>query len=597
MLGNIARTVGYYRDQWGRIARLGFLSVLSAQCQTIALVMVIPLAKAVASPDEPITRKVGPLSIPKDPTTLAIVAAIAIVVAAVLDIATSWARSHMMSSWEYARREQVIGEYLRADYSTQAAERLGTLGTLTGYVGRSSATLGAIVNGLGSALTIGVFVAGAIVLDYRAALLLIGTVVALSLLMRPLMQRTKRYSKALSQMLVDYGRNVTEATRMARDVRVFDASGPIGDQLTRTSRRVSKLRQRSNFISGVTSPSYQYAGMLFVVGALGFVARTQPSDVTTFGTIALLLLRSMANGSGLQSSYQSYLDCAPYIEKVEEMRATYHAHATDDGTITLETIDSLALDGVSFSYDGDVEALGDVSASFRVGEIVGIVGASGSGKSTLSQLILRLRTPTAGRILVDGVPAGDYTLSSWYRHVSLVPQDPRLLHGTVAENIAFLDRSITRDQVVAAAKAAGIHDVIESLESGYDTLVGPAFRDLSGGQIQRIGIARALARGAEVLVLDEPTSALDVHSEVVIQNTLESLGGQVLVLIIAHRLSTLSICDRILVLRNGRVETIGTLEEVSERSDFFRRALDAGTLEVGIEEASLLAPAAAPDDA
>ena len=118
--------------------------------------------------------------------------------------------------------------------------------------------------------------------------------------------------------------------------------------------------------------------------------------------------------------------------------------------------------------------------------------------------------------------------------------------------------------MIAAAKAAGIHDVIERLENGYETRIGPAFRDLSGGQIQRIGIARALSRGARILVLDEPTSALDVHSEAVIQATLESLRGQALVLIIAHRLSTLSICDRIVVLRDGLIESIGTLSETSE---------------------------------
>jgi ABC-type multidrug transport system fused ATPase/permease subunit len=227
-----------------------------------------------------------------------------------------------------------------------------------------------------------------------------------------------------------------------------------------------------------------------------------------------------------------------------------------------------------------------VTLTLPVGQIVGVVGPSGSGKSTLSQMILRLREPTSGSLRVNRVDAEDYTLSSWYHHVSLVPQDPRLLHTTVAENIAFLDARLSREDITEAAKAAGVHDVIMSLDDGYDTLIGPAFRDLSGGQIQRIGIARALARGAQVLVLDEPTSALDVHSEAVIQATLESLRGRVLVLIIAHRLSTLSICDRIVVLQEGRIESTGSLSEVSEHSDFFRRALDAGTLEIGSPQAA-----------
>ena len=154
---------------------------------------------------------------------------------------------------------------------------------------------------------------------------------------------------------------------------------------------------------------------------------------------------------------------------------------------------TLELDDVRYSYDGQVEAVAGVSAQFHVGEIIGIVGPSGGGKSTLSQLLLRLREPTGGDIRVDGESARDFKLSSWYRHVSLVPQDPRLFHATVAENIALLDRKMTREHIVDAATAAGIHDVIESLEHGYDTAIGPAFRDLSGGQIQRVGIARALA--------------------------------------------------------------------------------------------------------
>src|SRR5439155_15833774 len=116
---------------------------------------------------------------------------------------------------------------------------------------------------------------------------------------------------------------------------------------------------------------------------------------------------------------------------------------------------------------------------------------------------------------------------------------------------AFLNPSLAFDDVVAAAKAANVQQVIESLDNGYDTAIGPAFHDLSGGQSQRIGIARALARGADVLVLDEPTSALDVHSEAVIQQALDALRRRALVVIIAHRLSTLSICDRIVVMSDG----------------------------------------------
>jgi ATP-binding cassette subfamily B protein len=584
MRGEAFGSLRHYRDQTRKITSIAVLQLASAYCQTMALVLVIPLVKNVANSVDEFEGKIGPLHISASTGQLAILATGSIIAAGIFDVWTSSARSRAMAKWEYARREKVIGEYLATDYATQAAERLGTLGTLTTYVNRGSVALGSLMNALGSALTIVIFLVVAMLIDYRAAIFLIITIVLLSYVLRPLMKRTKKYSRALSAILVSYGQDVTEATRMARDVRVFQAHKAIGDQLTDMSQQVSTLRQKSNFISGITSPAYQYLGMLLVIGALGASTQLPHMNLTEFGAIALLLLRSMSNGSSLQNAYQSYLDSSPYLEKLEEMRAVYVSRATPDGGVILEEVHGLELDDVRFSYDGEVDALAGVSASFRVGEIVGIVGPSGGGKSTLSQLILRLREPTAGDIRVNGMAAGEYTLASWYRHVSLVPQDPRLLHATVWENIAFLDDSISRDDVVAAAKAAGVHEVIEALDNGYDTLIGPAFRDLSGGQIQRIGIARALARGAQVLVLDEPTSALDMHSESVIQNTLESLGGSVLVLIIAHRLTTLSICDRILVLKQGAIETMGTLEDVTERSEFFRRALDAGTLEVNVTD-------------
>ena len=591
MVDTIARTLRYYRSEFHNIIWLGFVSLVSALFQTAALVLVVGLADAVSRGEERYHGRLVLLRVDASIEKLATVAALAIVVALILDIYMAWGRSRVMSRWEFRNRELVIGEYLRADYPTQSQERLGTLGTLSGYVNRSSAALGSIVSGLGAALSIAIFVAAAVRIDYRAALFLVGCVTFFSLLLRPLMKRTKVYARALSAMLVEYGRDVTETTRMARDVRVFKAFTPIRDLLNRKSLRVAKLRQRSTFVGGVTQPVYQYLGVLLVIGGLALAPHLSTISVAEIGMIALLLLRSVSNGSSLQSSYQQFLDCMPYVGMLEDMRATYVAHETPDGMIPLETVQRLDLQEIAFSYDGEINALDGVSATLHLGEIVGIVGPSGSGKSTLSQVLLRLRQPTAGAIVVDGEPAGDFTLASWYRLVSLVPQDPLLLHATVAENIAFLDASIKREDVVEAAMAAGLHEVIESLEKGYDTLIGPAFRDLSGGQIQRIGIARALVRKPKVLVLDEPTSALDVHSEGIIQASLEALRGRVLVIVIAHRLSTLSICDRIMVLRQGKVETMGTLEDVSVQSDFFRRALDAGTLEIsGVDQSPLVSP-------
>jgi ABC-type multidrug transport system fused ATPase/permease subunit len=579
----------YFRDVRGKIILLGLIAGLSAQFQALAIISVVLLAKSLAGGHRHFVGSIGHVHIHMANRTLIELGALALIAAFVLTSSTTWIKSKMVTDWDYVHREQVINEYLHADFPTQSAERLGTLGLITGYVQRASTLLSALAGGLMSAMSLAVYVTFALLIDARAAVLMIGAVVFMAIVLRPVMRQIKRYSQALSQLMIDYNRDVTEATRMVRDLRVFDALTPLEANLTRSSRRLTHLRQRSSFVNSMVTTVYQYAGMFIVLGLLA-LAGTGKIDLVKIGTIALLLIRSMSYGSGLQGTYQNVVDGTPYIERLEEMRATYREHSTHDGPHVLETVSTLELDHVSYSYDGKVDAVADISAKFHVGEVIGIVGPSGGGKSTLSQLLLRLREPTSGDILIDGESSRSFKLSSWYRNVSLVPQDPRLFHATVAANIALLDPTITREHVIDAAKAAGIHDVIESLDDGYDTAVGPAFRDLSGGQIQRVGIARALARGGRILVLDEPTSALDVHSEAVIQSTLEELRGRALVIIIAHRLSTLSICDRIMVMRDGSVETLGTLADAAEESEFFRRALAAGTLEITID-----GPAPEPD--
>jgi ATP-binding cassette subfamily B protein len=184
------------------------------------------------------------------------------------------------------------------------------------------------------------------------------------------------------------------------------------------------------------------------------------------------------------------------------------------------------------------------------------VGPSGAGKSTLVQLLLRMRTPTAGRFLLGALPVDDIDLVSWRRHVAYVPQEPRLLDGTVADNIRF-HRDIDQASVERAARLAHIDHVIRAMPQGYDTVVGQRADAVSGGQRQRLCLARALAGNPSVLVLDEPTSALDRDSEAAIQATLRELRGRLTMFIVAHRPSLLEICDRIFELDRGHLRVLG----------------------------------------
>jgi ATP-binding cassette subfamily B protein len=188
------------------------------------------------------------------------------------------------------------------------------------------------------------------------------------------------------------------------------------------------------------------------------------------------------------------------------------------------------------------------------------MGQSGAGKSTLAAILLGLLPPQEGRYLVNGVPAAEIARSDWARLVGYVPQEGRLLTGTIADNIRFLRDDITDDEVVRAAVAAHLHDEVLRWPDGYGTRVSQRAEAVSGGQRQRICLARALVRRPDLLVLDEPTSALDSEAEDVVYASLTDLKGTVTMIVISHRPRVFELCDRVVVLRNGQVIQDGPVQ-------------------------------------
>lgn len=225
---------------------------------------------------------------------------------------------------------------------------------------------------------------------------------------------------------------------------------------------------------------------------------------------------------------------------------------------------------VTFSYDGKETVLQDVSFHVDSGEHVAIVGPSGVGKTTLVSLILRFYKPTAGEIFLDGYPASEFELDSLRQRIGYVSQSTLLLSGTIADNLRYGNPEASDEQIIRAAKVAGIHDFIISLPNGYDAPVGERGVNLSEGQKQRLSIARALIKDPDILVLDEPTSALDSLVEKTIFDRLPELVREKTTFIIAHRLSTIQNSDRILLLNEKRLIAIGTHQELLKNSAYYR---------------------------
>jgi ATP-binding cassette subfamily B protein len=226
----------------------------------------------------------------------------------------------------------------------------------------------------------------------------------------------------------------------------------------------------------------------------------------------------------------------------------------------------IAFKGVDFGYDPDRQILKTLDLEVKPGQTVAVVGPSGSGKSTIGRLLFRFYDVNGGSVSIDGQDIRDITQTSLHDVLGIVPQDTVLFNDTIGYNIAYGREGATQDDVVTAAKAAKIHDFVLGLPDGYETTVGERGLKLSGGEKQRVGIARTLLKNPPILLLDEATSALDTETERDIQDSLKAMGKGRSVITIAHRLSTIVDADKIVVLENGKLVEQGTHDELLEHA-------------------------------
>jgi ABC-type multidrug transport system fused ATPase/permease subunit len=239
----------------------------------------------------------------------------------------------------------------------------------------------------------------------------------------------------------------------------------------------------------------------------------------------------------------------------------------------------VSADGVSFAYSGRGHTLSDISFSAAPGDRVAIVGHTGAGKSTLMSLLIRFYDPSGGRIEIDGVDLRDLSLHSLRNQISVVLQEPLLFSGTIAENVRYGSLDATREEIEAATRAANAHDFVTRLPDRYETVLGEGGSHISGGERQRICVARAFLKDAPILILDEPTSSIDSKTEAVVLDSLDELMEGRTSFIIAHRLSTVRHADQILVMSNGRIVERGTHDELLRTGAVYRQLHQAQTRE------------------
>jgi ATP-binding cassette subfamily B protein len=271
----------------------------------------------------------------------------------------------------------------------------------------------------------------------------------------------------------------------------------------------------------------------------------------------------------LQNKFVSLKAAFGLLDTVPDIKDAPHARAIK------RAAGQVAYEQIQFSYSGRTDTLRDISFEVEPGQVIGIVGPTGAGKSTLVSLLPRFYEPKAGRILLDGIDTREITLKSLREQVSIVLQEPLLFSGSIAENIRYGRLGASMDDIIAAAKAANAHDFIMRLPEKYDTILGERGAAVSGGERQRISVARAFLKNAPILILDEPTSSVDSKTEAVILEALDRLMIGRTTFMIAHRLSTLRRADRVLVLNNGQLVEQGPEEDLLRGNGLYRQLHDA----------------------
>ena len=397
--------------------------------------------------------------------------------------------------------------------------------------------------------------------DWQLTLICLAVLPVVSLCVRVVSKRLRGLSRQNQQNIAQLTQVLGETIDCHRVVKVYGGEGYEANRFQRTAEAIRhnavKQSATSSANTGVTQLfiACALAAILYFAALRAHNGSFTAGDFMSFLTAMLMLFAPVKRITSISQSLQKGLAAAESVFGFLDEQGE-----PDNGTRRLQgTRGELVFDNVQFSYPAaERPALQDVHFALKPGETVALVGSSGSGKTTLVSLIPRFYEPSAGQILLDGMPLTDITLASLRQHIALVSQDVVLFNDSVAANIAYgRIGEVSREQIVEAARAANALEFIEAMPQGFDTLIGENGVRLSGGQRQRLAIARALLKNAPILILDEATSALDTQSERLVQAALENLMQNRTTLVIAHRLSTIEHADRIVVMHQGKIAEVG----------------------------------------
>lgn len=476
------------------------------------------------------------------------------------------------TSVTFETRLRLLTAYRRSSFLRQQEIGEGQLQQLMiTYPQQIGATVGSLLAYLSNFIIMLAMLGLAFTTEPATSAGLVVALVVLSVLFIPLRRRIRGLSRDLIRRQEESALAVDELSNLRYEARAFGVGGQLAARVEAEFWAEAKTRRRTASVKGLVSPFYVAVTYGAVTVGLVIARGAASIELAGLAPVLLIILRSLSYGQSIQQASATVAAFGPLLDRVAVAVGRLEEQESAMKGPELRGIERIELRSVTFRYEGaGYDSVSDISLTIRSGDRIGIIGPSGSGKTTLTRLILGLLRPTAGKIIINDTTLGSVNEDSFREQLAVVSQTPGLLRGTIHDNVRFFRDGIDVTQIAEALSSADLDSELDKMPQGLETRLGLGGAELSGGQAQRLTVARALAGEPRLIVMDEPTSAIDGGSEKQISRAFERLDNDSLLVVVSHRLNVLKGCNKIIVLENGRVSACGSWADVVASSSYVK---------------------------
>lgn len=479
----------------------------------------------------------------------------------------NWRISHRL-------RTQIFDQLLHVDSQFLVEQDVGSLmNVLDKEAWQTSQAMATLATLIISICTLTIFSLFLLLTSWRMTLLSLGLLLLVSTGIQTLNRRVKKLGQQATLANMTFVGQGFEQLSGLETVRQFGRRQDEQQRFDQASLQVCSTFMELDQLMGAIAPLSEIAFALLLTFVLLMILGNDNANLSVFITFLFMLYRLSPPIKNLDSARVNLVALTASIQIFTDLMTTTTQRQINSGQLTFTDLQQgIEFHQVSFQYmQSSHPAVNDLSFTIAPGKTTAIVGPSGAGKSTILGLLMRRFDPMQGEIIVDGRPIQEYDLEDWWQSIALVSQNIYLFNRSVRENIAYGCPMASDEEILAAAKMADAHSFISAMSNGYDTMIGERGVRLSGGQRQRLALARCLVRNPKILILDEATNALDSLSEDFIQQTLSAVGQNRTVIIVAHRFSSISQSDHILVVDDGQLVKQGNLDQMMAHDGLFSR--------------------------